>query len=168
MEKLLQIRNERASQYGSFKDNMLLINFIESYFIDDLLQNKNIMDYGEILAKQPEGNLIDSTLKFTYKMLSLKAIRSLNARGDVYDDCILDFLNYKYLAEQVIFEIKGLNINEPIFNFSPLIFNERLNYKEPQNIKWLLKAKELYYYYNLFAKKYKYNFLKFSQFLKEE
>ena len=58
----------------------------------------------EILYKKikiKSNKLSKTKINFFRYMFALKAARSLNAKDEYYQDCIDDFINYKYLLLQL-------------------------------------------------------------------
>lgn len=88
MNKINEIIEQRAREYGSFKDNVEALSVF--YNNPSLRFFKNGIEIVDI-DKQ------DYIFKFTKTMLGLKLIRSITASGDVYLDCLMDFKNYERL-----------------------------------------------------------------------
>lgn len=115
--QLNKVKNERASQYGSYYENMLLIHLITkdvgllhmSYDETDVKKLKCIHKFEN--RKVSHYTLVgNSIMLFTEKILALKAIRSINATGESFKDCIIDFINYINLTKEALNEL-NLNFN---------------------------------------------------------
>ena len=82
-ENQTKILLERKKQYGDIKKNMYLIEIL----------------YKRVKIKS--NKLSKTKINFFRYMFALKAARSLNAKGEYYQDCIDDFINYRYLLLQL-------------------------------------------------------------------
>ena len=109
MTKLQKILDERASQYGSFKENM-----------EDL---SKIVD--EITIKTPSkrdiNKIEEDSCNFIRYIMALKATRALNAHGEALKDCINDFINYFNLFKD---NYPGFSINLTS-NFNRIFLNTK-------------------------------------------
>ena len=88
MNKLSEIIEQRAREYGSFKENIDTLSVF--YNNPSLRFFKNGIEIVDIDKE-------DYIFKFAKTMLGLKLIRSITASGDVYLDCLMDFKNYERL-----------------------------------------------------------------------
>lgn len=137
MQILEDIMKERGLQYGSFEENMMLVAMLyDSIAISAELFSA--MAGLDVVGKNRERVVANSTVRFARNMLALKAVRSLTAKGDSYKDCIYDFLNYKSLCERVLGKIcPGV---KEFFIYDKKFFNENID----ENMDYILKADELY------------------------
>ena len=82
-ENQTQILIERKKQYGDIKKNIYLLEIL----------------YKKVKIKS--SKLSKTKINFFRYMFALKAARSLNAKDEYYQDCIDDFINYRYLLLQL-------------------------------------------------------------------
>lgn len=137
MQILNDIMAERGLQYGSFEENMMLVAMI----YDNIIISAELfsaMAGLDVIGKNKERVIANSTVRFARNMLALKAVRSLTAKGDSYKDCIYDFLNYKSLCERVLGKIcPGV---KEFFIFSEKFFNEKID----ESMDHILKADDVF------------------------
>lgn len=128
--KAQEIIAQRAKQYGSFEEQMRRLNFLrksktQAFIAKRLNPHKcRINDIFDIVV---------TTTDFLRNMLFIKALRSLNATGEVYNDCIIDFCNYINLVKDMNLPLK--------FELNTRYFNPLLNAKGKLNsdeIKYIL------------------------------
>ena len=90
MDKLNKIMQERASQYGSFETNMRNVMRLKKK-IKVFIEVDRLIQYDTLF--------LENSIEFIKNMLALKAARSITAKGEAYEDCVNDFLNYIRLFE---------------------------------------------------------------------
>lgn len=74
--------------------------------------------------------MLNNNVEFTKTMLAMKAIRSLTVSKTLFENCIIDFVNYKRLFIQSIeYYMNCLNSFNCNIIFDIDIFNEELNEK---------------------------------------
>ncbi|EGV1471109.1 hypothetical protein JF110_001848 [Campylobacter jejuni] len=133
MQKLVkEITEQRASQYGSFSLNMAMMDF---------LKNKVSIEAKNIRLSDSNYSEIQTTIEFLKTMVILKCIRSINAKGDVLRDCIIDCVNYIVLAKEAINKFNKeaqlkIELDKTIFN---TILNENVSLEDIDNIDFLVK-----------------------------
>ncbi|HDZ5024828.1 TPA: hypothetical protein RTG57_001784 [Campylobacter jejuni] len=134
MQKLVkEITDQRASQYGSFSLNMALINFLKS---------KVSVEVENIRLSDSNYSEIKTTAEFLKTMILLKCIRSINAKGDVLKDCIIDCVNYIVLSREAINkfnkEVKlKIELDKTIFNN---MLHENISLDDIENIDFLVRS----------------------------
>lgn len=114
-----EVMQQRGSQYGDFLTNMKCVKLLRSH----IFENPYITD------KAQKNDLARSTLDFTKTLLALKAARSLNASGDSFEDCLVDFRNYIVLARNALVQLGLITPDFKIFTFDVRYFNAELNEK---------------------------------------
>ncbi|HDZ5057854.1 TPA: hypothetical protein RTG63_001718 [Campylobacter jejuni] len=134
MQKLVkEITDQRASQYGSFSLNMAMINFLKS---------KVSVEVENIRLSDSNYSEIKTTAEFLKTMILLKCIRSINAKGDVLKDCIIDCVNYIVLSREAINkfnkEVKlKIELDKTIFNN---MLHENISLDDIENIDFLVRS----------------------------
>lgn len=119
---LKSVVEERAQSYGSFTLNMKRVSALIHYIG---------------LKGNPNGFQKD-TFEFAKYMLALKAVRSLTAKGEVYNDCIIDFINYLNLVREEVF--KGEVDFDFLWIFNPKLTKYgKITEEEAKEITWLIK-----------------------------
>lgn len=152
-----KILNQRASEYGSYKDNMYLMAnlYNDVYFkvngrnneyfelTEDTYDSNMCFKHIKKFLSYKDNQILKQTVAFTQTMLCLKAIRSITAKGDAYFDSIADFINYVNLSMEVIQHVVDkyklpltikLALDEGSFN--KLLNDSPIN---PEEIKFLLR-----------------------------
>lgn len=138
MQILDDIMAERGQQYGRFEENMMLVSMV----YDSILLTPALTSALNCLSIK-ERVIASSTINFAKNMLALKAVRSLTAKGDSYNDCIYDFLNYKSLCEGVLGKIcPGI---KEFFIYPEKFFNENID----ESMSFILKSNEVYAYFDM-------------------
>lgn len=158
--ELNSVLAQRATEYGTYPNNMYYISQLKNdiYFMvktkdkkyfeitTDTYRSDTVFKYIRKYLSQKDNNIFLQTVEFAQIMLSLKAVRSLTAKGDAFKDCIVDFINYVNLTMEVIRNIKerykliDLEIN---IKFQEGTFNHRLNQQkiDPESITYLIDGK---------------------------
>lgn len=96
----LEVLNQRAKEYGSYKDNVRVINeysnSINIKFINMRILETSLYDYYALT-------------NITNNMMGLKIARLANATSiDTIEDCIVDYFNYAYLGIKDILSVLSI------------------------------------------------------------
>ena len=129
--KVEQIAIDRGKSYGPYIDSIYKINILKGGItltpstMDSLSENR--------LFELREG------ISFGKTMMALKAGRSITAKGEVYEDCIIDFIAYLNLTLKEVIKDTGIKIE---FNslFNPILNKENVKVDE---VEWLVNTDEV-------------------------
>lgn len=131
LNKIIEDRNKEYMNYQDFCD---LTKYIKQYIhlkfsMDNLDYNQSIEEYLK-LHNEKYHYMLNNNVEFTKTMLAMKAIRSLTVSKTLFENCIIDFVNYKRLFIQSIeYYMNCLNSFNCNIIFDIDIFNEELNEK---------------------------------------
>lgn len=132
--KMYRVIKARKTDYLDYKEFCVqlptLMDGIHLSTIDGLLQVYFGSNYRHL----------QSIFEFTRTMLAMKALRTFTCSKKTFDDCIIDFINYKRLCEKALDELCYNNYDVKIY-LDPKIFNPLLNDKkiDIDLIKFIIK-----------------------------
>lgn len=145
--KYYRVVENRSKEYMKYKDFCRLLPIVKKSIMvtmDAKNMRVDFIPFKKTLKIWGEWEQFKSIVDFTKTMLAMKALRSLTAQKKTYNDCIIDFVNYKRLSIEAL-ESTIVAFNYPSFNivFSESMFNTELNNKKINidNVKFLINDK---------------------------
>lgn len=137
IEKQMQeVVESRLADYMDFTQFCILLPNLRSHIRTNIMSNKalrNIFGINYCNFKQ--------VCKFTKTMLAMKALRTFTCSEQSFQDSIIDFVNYRNLANSSFVKLSGSD--KVCLQFSSEVYNYRLNDGELDinKIKYLVESK---------------------------
>lgn len=117
-KQMLEVINSRKKDYMDYKDFCVLLPCLKEGIE---MNSGRVTD--EIRAYQPT---VQRVYEFTRTMMAMKALRTLTCSKETFADCIIDFVNYKFLADEAFEKITNRCFAIYI-TLNPFMYNPKLN-----------------------------------------